>query len=157
MSNFVRTICRSAAETERLAARLAAVCAPGDVVALSGALGAGKTTFARGFVRALTKDADEVPSPTFTLIQTYDTPRGAVWHCDLYRLTKPEDAWELGLEDAFADAICLIEWPERLGAALPPRRLAVTLSPESAAPDSRLITFDGDETWATRLKSMGPN
>jgi len=156
MSAKLQLTSRSAADTQSLAARLAAIAAPGDVIALSGDLGAGKTTFARGFVRALTGRGDDVPSPTFTLVQTYDTAKGALWHCDLYRLTKPEDAWELGLEDAFAEAICLIEWPERLGAALPARRLGVALGFVAGAPDHRVISLDGDEHWAQRLKVMGP-
>ena len=102
-----------------LGALIAAQLRPGDVVAMTGGLGAGKTTLARGIVKALSGES-EVPSPTYTLVQTYDTPLGEVWHCDMYRLERPEDAWELGLMDAFEDAICLIEWPDKLGDLLPP-------------------------------------
>ena len=104
--------------TLRLGARLATFLRPGDVAALTGDLGAGKTTLARGLIRALC-GVDDVPSPTYTLVQTYDAPGSELWHCDMYRLERPEDAYELGLMDAFEDAICLIEWPERLGALLP--------------------------------------
>jgi tRNA threonylcarbamoyladenosine biosynthesis protein TsaE len=113
--------------TLALGARLADEAGRGDVFALSGTLGAGKTTLARGFIRALTGPDEEVPSPTFTLVQTYDTKKGTVWHFDLYRLEDPEEAWELGIEEAFAGGISLIEWPDRLGALLPARRRQVTL------------------------------
>lgn len=119
------------AATARLATVLAAAARAGDVIALRGDLGAGKTAFARAFVRARLDDpAEEVPSPTFTLVQTYDDPAcdAGLWHFDLYRLEKPEDALELDLEDAFADGLSLIEWPERLGAYLPRARLDLTLT-----------------------------
>ncbi|MBX6368903.1 MAG: tRNA (adenosine(37)-N6)-threonylcarbamoyltransferase complex ATPase subunit type 1 TsaE [Rhodospirillales bacterium] len=113
--------------TLALGARLALDAAPGDVFALGGALGSGKTTLARGFIRALTRPDEEVPSPTFTLVQTYETPKGTIWHFDLYRLEDPEEAWELGIEEAFASGISLIEWPERLGSLLPARRREILL------------------------------
>src|SRR5689334_12245837 len=91
-----------AAATEAFGARLAASLRVGDVVCLSGDLGAGKTTLARGAITAWTGVNEDAPSPTYTLVQTYDGPRGALWHVDLYRLNRPEEAWELGLEDAFA-------------------------------------------------------
>jgi tRNA threonylcarbamoyladenosine biosynthesis protein TsaE len=81
--------------------------------------------------------ADEVPSPTYTLVQTYDGERGELWHVDLYRLKQPDDAWELGLEDAFASAACLIEWPERLGGQLPADRLDVESEAGRRGPHSR--------------------
>jgi tRNA threonylcarbamoyl adenosine modification protein YjeE len=112
--------------TAALAARLAALARPGDLIALSGDLGAGKTSFARAFIGAR-GGGESVPSPTFTLVQTYDLPGGAVWHFDLYRLRVAEEAWELGIEDAFESGISLIEWPEWLGALLPGRRLVVAL------------------------------
>jgi tRNA threonylcarbamoyladenosine biosynthesis protein TsaE len=124
--------------TIALGARLAGLAQPGDVIALRGELGTGKTTLARGFVRALADPAEEVPSPTFTLVQTYDTKKGQVWHFDLYRLQDAEDAWELGIEDAFATGISLIEWPERLGALLPARARQVTLEMDGAARRARL-------------------
>jgi tRNA threonylcarbamoyladenosine biosynthesis protein TsaE len=113
--------------TLALGARLAGEAERGDVFALKGVLGAGKTTFARGFIRALTTPDEEVPSPTFTLVQTYDSRKGPLFHFDLYRLEDPEEAWELGIEDAFAGGISLIEWPERLGPLLPARHRDVTL------------------------------
>src|SRR5690348_3602284 len=108
--------------TAALAARIAAVAQPTDVIALKGELGTGKTAFARAFIRSR-GNPDEVPSPTFTLVQIYDVGPSAIWHFDLYRIRSPEEAWELGIEAAFASAISLIEWPERLGPLLPDRRL----------------------------------
>jgi tRNA threonylcarbamoyladenosine biosynthesis protein TsaE len=99
------------AATESLARRLAGVARPGDVIALWGGLGAGKTAFARAFVRAAGDPAEEVPSPTFTLVQTYALAAGPCWHFDLYRLQAPDEVWELGIEEAFAGGIVLIEWP----------------------------------------------
>src|SRR5215217_6892747 len=115
------------AATAALAARIAALARPGDVIALRGELGAGKTSLARAFIRAR-GGAGEVPSPTFTLVQVYEFGDAAIWHFDGYRLRDPDEAWELGIEDAFRDGISLIEWPERLGPLLPPRRLEITLS-----------------------------
>ena len=131
------------AATARLAARLAPLAAPGDVIGLSGSLGSGKTTFARAFIRArLDRPEEEVPSPTFTLVQLYEHAAGAIWHFDLYRLGAPADACELGIEDAFAGAISLIEWPERLGALMPDDRLRVHLAQgEGHGDDARLVTI----------------
>ena len=138
--------------TAALAARLAGLARPSDVIALQGELGAGKTAFARAFIRA--RGGDEgVPSPTFTLVQTYELPGGAIWHFDLYRLRAEEEAWELGIEDAFRDGISLIEWPERLGALMPRRRLLVTLV-FAAAKGARRATLSGESDWAPRLASL---
>ena len=115
--------------TERLAARLAGLARPGDVVTLSGALGAGKTSLARAFIRARARLPDlDVPSPTFALVQHYDLADGAVWHLDLYRLNRPEELRELGLEEAGQD-ITLVEWPDRMGAHPPAERLDIALAP----------------------------
>ena len=137
--------------TAVLGARLAAGARPGDVVALQGELGAGKTALARAFVDARGGDED-VPSPTFTLVQTYDLPGGIVWHFDLYRLRAPEEAWELGIEDAFRDGISLIEWPERLGVLLPRQSLLVRL--DFVAAGGRRATLSGSGDWAPRLAAI---
>lgn len=113
--------------TAAAAARISALARPGDIFCLYGDLGAGKTTFARGFLRALGVE-DEIPSPTFNLLLTYETALGTVWHFDLYRIVTPDEVIELGIEDAFADGICLIEWPDRLGPWLPERRIEIHLS-----------------------------
>ena len=129
------------AETERLAQRLAPHVAPGDVVGLRGSLGSGKTAFARAFIRTrIGRPQEEVPSPTFTLVQLYEHGTGAIWHFDLYRLNAPEDAYELGIEDAFSNAISLIEWPETLVDLMPADWLEVRLAPGEDE-DARLITL----------------
>ena len=135
--------------TAALAARIAALARPGDVIALKGALGAGKTSFARAFIRACGGEED-VPSPTFTLAQVYELPAATVWHFDCYRLRDPEEAWELGIEDAFRDGISLIEWPERLGHLLPPRRLEITFLP-AASPQGRRAAIDAGPGWGDRI------
>jgi tRNA threonylcarbamoyladenosine biosynthesis protein TsaE len=143
------------AATERLARALAARAGVGDVVALWGGLGAGKTTFARAFIHARPggEAVAEVPSPTFTLVQLYELADVPVWHFDLYRLTNPDDAWELGIEDAFADGIALIEWPDRLGALLPAARLDIELG-AGEQPTARQARLSGCGTWSSRLESL---
>jgi tRNA threonylcarbamoyladenosine biosynthesis protein TsaE len=143
------------AATERLAAGLAALARRGDVLALAGGLGLGKTSFARAFIRARPGGVGvaEVPSPTFTLVQVYDLAGAAIWHFDLYRLTKAEDAYELGIEEAFAEAICLIEWPDRLGDLLPADRLDVEFSNGPSA-ESRRVRLVAGPGWAERLKGF---
>ena len=129
------------AATEALAARLAARLRRGDVVLLAGPLGAGKTAFARALLRQLTGDlALDVPSPTFTLVQQYETPRGLVHHFDLWRLAGPEALAELGWDDALRD-IVLVEWPERLGTWWPDGAIGVTLAHDGEA--SRHATLNG--------------
>ena len=144
--------------TVDLAATLAGVARVGDVIALSGELGAGKSVFARAFVRALSGGPGgrrrEVPSPTFTLAQAYDCDAGTVHHFDLYRLSKPEEAWELGIEDAFADGISLVEWPERLGAELPETRLRIAFS-FAAGANARTARITARDDWWARLREAG--
>jgi tRNA threonylcarbamoyladenosine biosynthesis protein TsaE len=126
--------------TEALGATLAVRLKPGDVVGLKGDLGAGKTTLARAIIRAAAADPGLiVPSPTFTLVEVYDTPRGSYWHFDLYRLDDPQQVYELGWEEALAEGIVLLEWPERLGDLLP-QHLSVTL--ELASDDGRRALLD---------------
>jgi tRNA threonylcarbamoyladenosine biosynthesis protein TsaE len=138
------------AATCRLAAALSAFARPGDVFALSGELGAGKTVFARAFLRALSV-AEDVPSPTFTLVQTYDTDAGAVYHFDMYRLEHAEDAFELSVEEAFSDAVSLVEWPDRLGALLPAGRLDIAFA-YGASETRRRITLTCHGGWPERLE-----
>lgn len=144
--------------TVRLARQVAAVAHAGDVIALSGGLGVGKTRFARAFIDALQGDRDEVPSPTFTLVQTYDTPAGTIWHFDLYRLNRPEEAYELGIEEALADGIVLIEWPERLTGLLPAERLDVALdftdAQAAVESEARQVELTGHGRWAPRLEGL---
>ncbi|MEM9780921.1 MAG: tRNA (adenosine(37)-N6)-threonylcarbamoyltransferase complex ATPase subunit type 1 TsaE [Pseudomonadota bacterium] len=118
------------AATAHLGAALGAVLEMGDVVTLYGGLGAGKSVLARAAIRSCLGDpALEVPSPTYTLVNVFERPEAPpVWHADLYRLGSQEEVAELGLEDAFEAAVCLVEWAGRLGPMTPPRRLEVTLS-----------------------------
>lgn len=134
-------ISHSEAETIALAKRLSETLKAGTVVALYGTLGAGKTAFCRGFIQSLCPSVKEVPSPTFTLLQTYDAPDYPLYHFDMYRLKKPEEAFELGIEDAFCEGISLIEWPEKLGTLLPKNLVTITF--EVQEDESRLITIKG--------------
>lgn len=146
------------AATARLGAALAAVLAPGDVVALDGDLGAGKTALVRALVRAATANPHEdVPSPTFTLVQTYDAADGRmVWHFDLYRLEQPDDVVELDIDEAFAEGVALIEWPARMGGYLPRRalRIALTILPGTTA---RRAEITGGDTLPDRLRTALEN
>lgn len=127
-------------ELENFAARLAETAEAGDVFALYGTLGAGKTVFSRAFIRALTDPDEEVPSPTFTLVQLYDADKATIWHFDLYRLKSADEIYELGFEEALGDGISLIEWPERAGALLPKNRLDIRIE-TGDAPDRRRISI----------------
>jgi len=146
---------KNEAATGALAVRLASLAVPGDILALRGDLGAGKTVFARAFINALPGPEgqsvdEEVPSPTFTLLQIYERSPAQVWHFDLYRIESPEDVYELGLEEAFHDGIALIEWPERMESLLPAERLEVVLA---FADDEagRTATLRGGASWRDRL------
>lgn len=139
----------NAETTARCAVALGHTLRPGDVVLLSGPVGAGKTHFARALIQSLLTVPEDVPSPTFTLVQTYDTQSGDLWHADLYRITTDAEIDELGLTEAFEDAICLIEWPDRLGELQPESALSVTIEQNG---DGRTARFSWtDKTWADRL------
>lgn len=139
--------------TAALARGLAGLLRPGDLVALSGDLGAGKTALARAAVRALAGDDEEVPSPTFTLVQTYDAPSCTVWHFDLYRLSDPEEVVELGWDEA-RTGICLVEWPDRLGGLMPGDRLDLNLA--MAGGTARRADLVGHGSWAARIRNLVP-
>jgi tRNA threonylcarbamoyl adenosine modification protein YjeE len=136
--------------TNALGARIAASLHVGDAVALEGDLGAGKTTLARAILRALGV-TENVPSPTFTLVQSYETRRIAVRHFDLYRIENPSDLDELGLDEALDEGAALIEWPERAGSRLPNDALRVTLSLNQ---DDRRARVAGPARWARAFNEI---
>ena len=133
--------------TTRLGHAIAPLLAPGDSLLLYGPLCMGKSTLARGLIRALTTPDEDVPSPTFTLVQFYESDP-PVAHFDLYRLTRPEEAFEIGLDEALDEGCAVIEWPERLGEAperfLGPDRLAIEISEHG---DGRVATVSGAGRW----------
>ncbi len=139
--------------TARLGRQLAPLLRPGDVLLLDGPIGAGKTHFSRALIQARLGHAEDVPSPTFTLVQTYEA-KPDIWHADLYRLTHPDEVVELGLQEAFETAICLVEWPDRLGDLAPDTalRLQFALTQGGAA---RRVLVAGNASWAARLAGWG--
>lgn len=143
--------------TAALAARIAPDLRAGDVVLLEGPIGAGKTHFARSLIQArlaAAGQAEDVPSPTYTLVQTYEAGGAEIWHADLYRLSDPSEAEELGLAQAFADAIVLVEWPDRLGPLRPAGALHLSLTPDGAG-DGRLARLTGGgPRWAALLDRL---
>ena len=128
-------------ETDMLAfgARIMGQLFAGQTVCLTGGLGAGKTTLVRGMIQGVLGEI-EVPSPTYTLVQTYDMPDFELWHCDMYRLERPEDGYELGLMDAFEEAVCLIEWPDKLGKLIPEDALSIEIAFDG---EGRKVTLTG--------------
>ena len=148
--------------TTAFATALAQQLNAGDVILLSGGIGAGKTHFARAVIQSRLSAqglVEDVPSPTFTLVQTYDDGISEIWHSDLYRLTHPEEVEELGLIDAFETAICLIEWPDRLGELLPQSALNIAFSTGAASdhPDLRHAQISGpSDLWETRIQKALP-
>ncbi len=148
------------AATRALMVDIAAALPPGDLVTLSGDLGAGKTTFARALIRYLAGDETvEVPSPTFTLMQAYELPRFNLVHADLYRLSGPGELAELGFEDIAPGAVTLLEWPDRAAGFLPADRLdiALTLSPQQGATfRNACVTGYGDHGGACRAHRRHP-
>jgi tRNA threonylcarbamoyladenosine biosynthesis protein TsaE len=141
--------------TANLARRLGTLLSAGDVILLDGPIGAGKTHFARALIQSRLAVPEDVPSPTFTLVQTYEAADGTeIWHADLYRLTDPAELFELGLDAAFDNAICLIEWPDRLGPEAPPDALRLTLA-QGPQETSRLLKITGSDRWAAHLVGLG--
>lgn len=122
------------AQMPQIAAKIAPLMTPGAILALDGDLGAGKTTLARALIRILADDPVlDVPSPTFTLVQTYETPRGPLWHFDFYRLKSPDEIYELGWEDALAQkAMLVMEWGERIGPFMPAGAIRAIITPHGA-------------------------
>ena len=142
-SNTAACTLNSPEETAELAARIAGALRPGDCLLLEGVIGAGKTHFARHLIQSLMDVPEDVPSPTFTLVQTYDVPAGELWHTDLYRLSSLDELEELGLTEAFENAICLVEWPDRLLELTPPHALHLTLALDPEHEDRRQLALAG--------------
>ena len=138
-------------ETKALAIRIRENLQNGDIVLLKGEIGAGKSHFARSLIQAAMDKVEDVPSPTFTLVQTYDTIVGSIWHADLYRLSDQSEVFELGLIDAFGNDIVLIEWPDRLGYLEPQDALTVELV--ILENDKREVIFSTSSCmWEARLE-----
>ncbi len=145
------------AATKRLGLFLADRLTAGDVLALKGALGAGKSELARAIIQHMCPNETDIPSPTFTLVQAYQNDDNTpILHFDLYRLDEPDDVFELGIEDAFVEAVCLIEWPERLAGYLPNHALTIEIEYDALANDSREVRLCGDAIWQNRLEGMLP-
>lgn len=125
-------ICNTELETKHLAERFASLVEKGDVFALYGTLGAGKSTFSRYLIQKICKTED-VPSPTFTLVQLYDTADFTIYHYDMYRLKTAEEAYELDIEDAFYNGVCLVEWPEKIASLLPRDIWKITISTKASS------------------------
>lgn len=147
----------SADQTADFASRLAPRLDAGDVILLTGDVGAGKTHFARALIQSLLPMPEDVPSPTFTLVQTYDAKDGTeIWHADLYRLTDPTEVEELGLIDAMQSAICLIEWPDRLGPLRPKAALDITLETNGPEDHRALTARWSDMRWTAKMNDWTP-
>jgi tRNA threonylcarbamoyladenosine biosynthesis protein TsaE len=147
--------------TQRFGGLLARQLQAGDVIALSGALGAGKSVLARAIIQAVDAAQDDVPSPTFTLVQQYALADGTpFWHLDLYRIETPQEAMALGLDDAFIDAVCLIEWPDRLQKLLPKTNLSIHLYADVSVDDGkdesgvRFADVTAPPHWADRINDL---
>lgn len=137
--------------TTEIASRIGACLIAGDTLLLHGDIGAGKSYFARALIQSLQDRPEDVPSPTFTLVQTYETQLGEVWHADLYRLSDPGEAEELGLTDAFSSAICLIEWPDRLASLAPKGALSLHFQYTDNDTQRDLSFMGGSDTMRTRI------
>ena len=153
------------AATQRFGELLSEHLKAGDVIALSGALGAGKSALARAIIQAVDPTENDVPSPTFTLVQHYALADGTpLWHLDLYRIDDAQDAMALGLDDAFVDGVCLIEWPDRLEKFLPKTNLSIHLYADETADESDDATGLGSSVrfadvtaplhWADRITDL---
>ena len=150
---------KNEAETKVFAEAVASLSDAGDIICLFGDLGAGKTGFCRCFIRSLTSPKQEVPSPTYTLVQSYQITRQPnpieIWHYDLYRTSAEDEVVELGIEDAFSDGIVLIEWPEKAIKLLPEKRLEIHFE-FSQHHEERILTLRGSEQWHNlNIKNIG--
>ncbi len=148
------------AATLDLAISLRAGFSAGDVVLLHGPVGAGKSVFARALIQRLQADhgpVEEVPSPTFTLVQTYRAGNLEIWHSDLYRLSSADEIYELGLPDAFETALCLVEWPEKLAAETPEKALWLAFAPTDIPGQRQVIISAGSSGWGWVRNALPPS
>lgn len=141
-------------ETTQLARDVGGCLSSGDTLLLHGHIGAGKTFFARRLIQSLQETPEDIPSPTFTLVQTYDTRLGELWHADLYRLSGPDELFEIGLTDAMGDAICLIEWPDKLSGIEPRNSLNITFEALDVQMDNRRVVLSSlhKSGWEKKLR-----
>ena len=146
-------------QTLFIASLLAQSLKSGDTLLLSGDIGSGKTFFSRGLIQEMMKNqsvpVDEVPSPTFTIVQSYDGLSPIVWHLDLYRLSHHDELYELGLEDMLEKGICLIEWPSKMGINIPKRSMLISFDLENFIDEKRSISIELNGTgWDHVLRSL---
>lgn len=137
-------ICNTEEDTVRLGQKISSIAKKGDVFALYGTLGMGKSVFSRAFVKSLTS-ANEVPSPTFTLVQVYEAKDFDIYHFDLYRLKTPEEIFEIGMEEALYEGVCLIEWPEKMQGYLPKNIFRLEITPYEQGRKIKIETTDADK------------
>ena len=141
--------------TADTAARMSSALQPGDTILLEGTIGSGKTHFARALIQSVLAVPEDVPSPTFTLVQVYETRNGEIWHTDLYRLTSVEEIEELGLTEAFDTSICLVEWPEKLGQLTPDSALLIQFVTDPDDQDTRHLALSwSDPKWNAKLEMI---
>ena len=143
--------------TQKLGTLLADGLTAGDIISLSGPLGAGKSALARSIIVSANPNETDVPSPTFSLVQTYELADGTpLWHLDLYRIQTPEDAMQLGLDDAFVDAVCIIEWPDRLKNFLPKSTLSIHLylACDDDVDGVRFVDITAPLNWSERMRAI---
>lgn len=145
---------RSPEQTAAAAQRLAVTLERGDVILISGPVGAGKSHFCRSLISAILEEPEDIPSPTFTLVQCYETTRGDLWHSDLYRITSTHEIEELGLTDAFESAISLVEWPDRLGDLAPEQALHLALAHGDTEDSRTLHATWCDTRWSDRAQTL---
>ena len=153
-SHFLQLILHSEAETADLARRIGQVLRQGDTIALAGTLGSGKTTFGRALIQSFLP-REEVPSPTFTLVQTYDAPQFRITHVDLYRIKARRELRELGIDEALDEGVLLIEWPDRMSEQLPADRLDMIIEVDEGV-EERRTKLIGRGSWAKRVRALAP-
>lgn len=141
----LKFFCKTENDTVLLGQKISTLCHRGDVLALNGTLGVGKSVFARAFIQNICGKTD-VPSPTFTLVQTYEAQDFDVYHFDLYRLKSPEEIFELGMEEAMYDGVCLIEWPEKMGGYLPKKSITINITHQQEGRELE-ISFPNEDTY----------